>query len=125
MRAPDFISEGIGSILSAFFGGGNVEVTVTYEALEEAAEDALERIGIIEGRCEELRDYNNRLTNNWDSETGELIVRHLREKIEELEQMLRRFRKHAENLQQIAQKCITTAGQISGNVQGLSGDVIV
>jgi len=39
--------------------------------------------------------------------------------------MLLKFRKHAENLQQIAQKYITTAGQISGDVQGLSSDVIV
>lgn len=125
MRLPDFFPADFFDAITSIFNSGAVEVTVTYEALEEAAEEALERIGIMQGRCEELRDYNNRLTNMWDSEACEQIVHRLSGKIEALELMLLKFRKHAENLQQIAQQYITTAGQISGDVQGLSSDVIV
>ena len=111
--------------LRAFFGGGPVEVTVTYEELLSASEDALGRVRVMEERCQEARSYINNLVDHWTSEACDRTVQRLRDKLEAIEEMLRRFRKHAENLQQIAQKYIATAGEISDTVEGLSSDVIV
>ena len=115
----------ISDIISAIIGGGPVEITVTYEELLDAAEDALGRVRVMEDRCQEARSYINHLTDSWISEACEQTACQLRDKLEKIEEMLRRFRKHAENLQQIAQKYIATAGEIGGRVEGLSSDVIV
>ncbi len=105
--------------------GGHVEVTVTYEALLEAAEDVLTKVRALEERRDEVREVMNRLMNNWTGEACENIIERLRALLEKLEDLIRKFRQHAENLKMIAQNYTAAAGDISSKVSGLSSDVIV
>ena len=108
---------------SAF--GGHVEVTVTYEALLDAAEDVLSKVRALEQRRDEIREIMNRLMLHWTGESCENIIDRLRTLHEKLEALIRKFRQHAENLKMIAQNYTAAAGDVSSKVGGLSSDVIV
>lgn len=105
--------------------GGNVEVTVTYEELLDAAEDVLLKARAIDSRCDELRGIKTQISNNWTGQSSQNIITRLEEMIENLESINAKFRRHAENLKMIAQNYVNTASGIGSMVSGLSSDVIV
>ena len=104
---------------------GNVDVTVSYESLEVAADEAIVRINTASDCCAELEALNSELCADWDSKACESLSNQLRDRTEALQQMLQKFRKHSENLREISHRYVQTSHNIGSLVQGLSDDVIL
>ena len=102
-----------------------VEVTVSYEALNSAAEQVLQNTGRLHDACEEMHNLNGKLPSFWESDVCDEEKANTQELLDELFQICEHFRQHAANLQSIAQNYLKTSGEVNAVVQSLSSDVLV
>lgn len=103
----------------------SVEVTASYEALYNAAEQVRLSSGRINNSCEELRNLNNKLPTFWESDVCDAETAVIQDVLQELEILVERFHQHAVNLKQIAHNYVSASEQVNAVVQGLSSDVIL
>lgn len=114
-------------MLNAILGllGVSVEVTVTYEALDAAAAEVLAQVTKGDAICSALSDLNGRMRAIWQGEVADTASQRFAEKLDGIEEQLKAFRSHAANLQTICRKYIQTSGEIAGEIQMLSDEVVI
>ena len=104
---------------------GSIDVTVSYEAMNDAAANVLRGSDRLQAICEQLRGQCDKMHSYWESEACDQNETRLRQDVETIEELIVRFRAHAQNLQSIAQNYLKTSSDVDGTIQGLSSDVIV